>query len=166
MSRGAPFIRVVCVRSHDVLYKTSRDILYTLRPRGPRQLGWGCPIQSRSLRLSGVTKLLAIPHHRFVHHRAPYRVRLHLCHPVSNVITTNICIYPPPLLSATDAVGNRPGLAQLRKCGDGKCGGEMRGQTGRSPAFLPAHWCEQTGKRPVCPRFFPVFPEQLIKDFG
>jgi hypothetical protein len=31
MSRGTPFIRVVCVRSHDMFYKTSRDILYTVR---------------------------------------------------------------------------------------------------------------------------------------
>jgi hypothetical protein len=30
-NRGAPFNRVLCVQSHDILYRVSRDILYTLR---------------------------------------------------------------------------------------------------------------------------------------
>jgi len=37
---GAPFNRALCVQSHDILYKVSRDILYTpaLVPPGPERL--------------------------------------------------------------------------------------------------------------------------------
>ena len=48
---GAPFNRVLCVQSHDILYKTSRDILYTLRAGSTGSGGY----ELRSSRLSSAS---------------------------------------------------------------------------------------------------------------
>ena len=39
---GAPFNRALCVQSHDMLYKTSRDILYTPALARPARRKQGC----------------------------------------------------------------------------------------------------------------------------